>query len=256
LWRSVLLIKLKNLGLTDNVFNFINNFLTDRSIQVKVGNAVSQKYILDNGTAQGSIISPLLYLIMINDLPNSLQDVESSLFADDSCIFKLGKNLKHINILLKNNLNRLCDWCDTWGLEKTVAVVFSHRENKHIDLMLSNHSVKIKNKVKFLGLIFNSKLNWKEHIQYIEQKCKKRLNLMRAVAGSTWGANKKTLLIIYRTLIWSIMDYGSIAYNSALETTKNRLDVIQHKTLRIACGAFCSTSASAIAYRWTPESYL
>jgi len=62
MWRSGLLIKLKNLGLTGKVFSFINNFLTGRSIQVKVGNAVSQKYILDNGTAQGSIISPLLFL--------------------------------------------------------------------------------------------------------------------------------------------------------------------------------------------------
>jgi len=74
---------------------------------------------------------PLLFLIMINDLPNFLQDVESSLFADDSCIFKSGKNLKHINKLLQNNLDRLSDWCDTWGfkisLEKTVAV-FSHTE--------------------------------------------------------------------------------------------------------------------------------
>jgi len=85
---------------------------------VKVGSAVSQKYILDNGTAQGSIISPLLFLIMINDLPKSLQDVEveSSLFADDSCIFKSAKNLKQINKLLPNNLDRLSDWCDTWAL--------------------------------------------------------------------------------------------------------------------------------------------
>jgi len=52
--------------------------------------------------------------------------------------------------------------------------------------MLSNHSAKIENKVKFLCLVFDSKLNWKKHILYIEQKCKKRLNLMRAVAGSTW----------------------------------------------------------------------
>jgi len=108
------------LGITGNVFNFIKNFLTDRSIQVKVGNAVpvSQKYILDvYGTTQGSIISPLLFLDMINDLPSSLQDVESSLFADDSCIFKSRKNLKHINKVLQNNLDRLSDWCDTWGFK-------------------------------------------------------------------------------------------------------------------------------------------
>ena len=83
--------KTKNLGIIGNIFNFIKNFLTDRSIQVKVGSAFSQKYTLDNGTAQSSTISSLLFLIMINDLPDLL-DVESSLFADNSCVFKSGKN--------------------------------------------------------------------------------------------------------------------------------------------------------------------
>lgn len=63
MWRTGLLIKLRKLGITGNIFSFIKNFLTDRSIQVKVGNNLSDKYILDNGTAQGSIISPLLFLI-------------------------------------------------------------------------------------------------------------------------------------------------------------------------------------------------
>jgi len=48
MWRTGLLVKLKNLGITGNIFNFIKNFLTDRSIQVKVGSAFSQKYTLDN----------------------------------------------------------------------------------------------------------------------------------------------------------------------------------------------------------------
>ena len=49
MWRTGLLIKLKNLGITGNIFNFIKKFLTDRSMQVKVGSAFSQKYTLDNG---------------------------------------------------------------------------------------------------------------------------------------------------------------------------------------------------------------
>ena len=69
---------------------------------------------------------------------------------------------------------------------------------------------------------------------------------MQAVAGNTWGANKKCLLTIYRSLIRSVLDYGAIAYNSASDNVKKRLDVIQHKALRIACGAFCSTAVSAL----------
>jgi len=87
MWQSGLLLKLRNLGITGNVFGFIKNFLTDKTIQVKVGNTLSQTYLLENGTAQGS----LLFLIMINGLPDCLQGVESSLFAHDSCVFESGK---------------------------------------------------------------------------------------------------------------------------------------------------------------------
>jgi len=62
---------------------------------------------------------------------------------------------------------------------------------------------------------------------------------MQAVAGNTWGASKKCL-------IRSVLDYVAIAYNSASDNVKKKLDVIQHKALRIACGAFCCTAVSAL----------
>jgi len=61
--------------------------------------------------------------------------------------------------------------------------------------------------------------------KYLEEKCNKRLHLMRAVAGNSWGANKRALLTIYRSLIRSIIDYGSIAYNSASDSSKKKLNI-------------------------------
>ena len=69
---------------------------------------------------------------------------------------------------------------------------------------------------------------------------------MRMLSGQTWGASKSSLLIIYRALIRSVLDYGSVAYNSTSLTNKRRLDTIQHKALRIACRAFCTTCTSAM----------
>jgi ribonuclease HI len=101
----------------------------------------------------------------------------------------------------------------------------------------------MENKAKFLGVIFDRRLNWKSHIDYIMEKCKKRLNLMRAVSGYHWGASKKSLLAIYKALIRSILDYGDVAYSSACKSYLDKLTSIQTEAMRICCGAPRGTAA-------------
>jgi len=107
---------------------------------------------------------------MVN--PDTLHDVETSLFAVDSCIFKSGKNLKHIVNSIQQNLLEISKWCDLWGFKintsKTIAVVFTHRSCEQIKLTLHNKQLQVDKIAKFLGLIFDSKLTWSEHIKYIE----------------------------------------------------------------------------------------
>ena len=134
LWHKGLLIRLKILDINGKVFDFITNFLTDRTMQVRVEETLWKIYKLENGSPQGSILSPLLFLIMINDTPKELFDVESSLFADDSAIFKSGKNLTYISTIIQTNSNKISEWCDQWGFkistDKPVCVVFTRKRIK------------------------------------------------------------------------------------------------------------------------------
>ena len=133
------------------------------------------------------------------------------------------------------------------SMEKTVVVLFTHRrENINCRLKIDDKYVRVENKAKFLGLVFDSKLTWNHHVNHAVDKCKKRLNLLRAISGNKWGASKKTLLLVYRSLIRSVIEYGCIAYDSMGVENKRKLDSIQAQALRIACGAVAGTATAAL----------
>ena len=139
---------------------------------------------------------------MIDDLPNSLQTVETSLFADDSSLYKAGRNIKMLQKAVQGDLNALQHWCDKWGFkvstEKTVAVLFSaSTQRREVNLQINGKAIRMEKSVRFLGVVFDQHLTWKEHIDYVSSKSNKRLNLMRAVSGTKWGATQKSLITIY-----------------------------------------------------------
>jgi len=246
-----LLKKFQKLGIVGNTFNWVENFLSNRTFQVKVGAEFSDKLIQQNGTPQGSVLSALLFLIMINDIPTGVDGVEMSLFADDSAIYLGHRNIKTLENKIQSSINLIQNWCNENGfkiaINKTTGVLFSKRSNlSRITLKIDQKQIKMDNKVKFLGVIFDSKLTWKQHIDYIIEKCKKRLNLLRAISGYGWGACKKTLLTIYKALIRSILDYGDVAYSSACKSSLDKLSCIQTEALRLCCGAPKGTAASTL----------
>ena len=85
-YHKGLIYKMEQLGLHSNVLKFVEDFLKDCSIQVRVEAAMSSMYFLENGTLQGGVPSPLLFIIMINDLPESSNGIKVALLTDDSSI--------------------------------------------------------------------------------------------------------------------------------------------------------------------------
>ena len=189
-WRDGVLFKLRQLGLSGKVYNFVRNFLSDRSIQVQIGDSLSSIYSLENGSPQGSVLSPLLFIILINDIPESNEGVKLSLFADDSAIWKSGSSIKTILKHVQNYLIEVQFFFEKWGLKisktKTVAVLFTKRSKikDELNLKICDTPIRFEKSVKFLGVIFDDKLTWSAHIDYVVDKCKSRLNLMRAISGS------------------------------------------------------------------------
>src|SRR6218665_2200441 len=91
----------------------------------------------------------------------------------------------------------------------------------------------------------NTKLQW-DYVEYVIAKCKSRMNLMRAVSSYHWGASKKALLLIYKSLIRSVIDYGDVVYSSASKSMLDKLSSVQPEALRLCCGAAKGTAALAL----------
>ena len=87
-------------------------------------------------------------------------------------------------------------------------------------------------------MILDKKLNFIPHINYIKNKCNKALQLLRVIAPTNWGADKETLLKLYRTLIRSKIEYGCFLCKSARKSYLKILTPIYHTSLRLALRVF------------------
>ena len=147
------------------------------------------------------------------------------------------------------------------SLDKTQVVIF-YRDKRWIkrqDLLikLNNKILPIVDRYKFLGVIFDSYLTWKYHIDYTKTKSRKALNLLRKLSHTTWGADRQTLRTLYRATVLPILDYGSQVYGSATRAKIARLDPIHNEGARLISGAFRSSPVSSIhAENGDPPLYL
>ena len=112
-WHEGLLYKLKSMGISGELYNLLENYLSDRFQKVSLnGQALSWRPVLA-GVPQESILGPLLFLIYINDLPNELKS-HAKLFADDTSFFTIVKDKTESANILSNDLLEISKWAYDW----------------------------------------------------------------------------------------------------------------------------------------------
>ena len=144
-------------------------------------------------------------------------------------------------------VNSVQKWVTENGFKfSTAKTVCIHFHQQHVffpdpNILLGKTPIKVVREAKFLGVIFDTKLTFKNHIEYLKTSCQKALDILRVVGHTDWGADRIVLLRLYRSLVHSKLDYGCIVYGSARRSILKQLDPIHHQGLRIALGAFCTS---------------
>ena len=245
-WNFGLLMKIKDINIKGRLAKYIKNFLENRKVKVKIGNTFSDSCNIVNGTPQGSVISPTLFNIMINDLFDKCDYIEYALYADDGLMILRTNDLEEGLENMQLDIQKIEEWSDTWGLnfsvEKTKCTIFTKRPvNNPTVLRMSNQDIHYVERMKYLGVIFDKTLTWKYHIDELKASCMKRLILLKNVSRKSWGADRKTLILMYKSLIQSKINYASFLFDSAAECHLKKLDRIQYEGIRICTGAMRCT---------------
>jgi len=247
-WRYGILRDLYGMNVRGYLPKFIAGFLRDRVFQVKTNSAISDTRRQETGVPQGSTLSVTLFAIKINSLARIIpRDVFSSLFVDDVQISFAHHNIDELEGKLQMTINAMVTWANENGFRfspsKTNTMRFFTRSEPNSQLKLRMNGTEIPrcNTVKFLGLHWDQKLTWSPHIVQLKNSCMKALNLLRSVSSQHWGADQETLLRLYRSMVRSKLDYGSIVYGSASDHLLKSLDTVANEAIRIATGAFKST---------------
>ena len=142
-------------------------FLFRTSLKSKHSITYSQWYRVDSGIPQGSILGPLLFLIYINDLPNVTQNTDTRIFpyADDAKIYRRITCVEDSQCL-QRVIDKVKQWCDEWLLPLNVSkcnvMSFTSKTNLDKD---SKHTIQKVDSIKDLGILFDTRLNFKDHIQ-------------------------------------------------------------------------------------------
>jgi hypothetical protein len=108
--HDIMAKKLEIYGFNKKALVLLNSYLTNRT-QVQIGNALSEKCSVKHGVHQGSIPGPLLFILYINDLPLSISNCNTDMYADDSTIHISWKNISDIQTKVQEDLNKIALWC-------------------------------------------------------------------------------------------------------------------------------------------------
>ena len=178
-------------------------------------------------------LSPLPFLIYVNDMPNpTYHQTNKSQFADDAGQWAVSKNID-VAVEYLQNLDKLARWCAKWRIklnpEKIKVIIFSKSQTAiraEPALSLYGDLLSYYPQIKFLGITFDNRMTFTKHFEEILERCNQKYHLLRILVNKKWGPSPSTILQIYKQCVRPIFEYGIVSTITVSETVITKIQRI------------------------------
>ena len=234
--HQILIEKLKLYGLNEKAISFISSYFDNRYQRTRVDGNISEISKVTYGTAQGSIIGPLIFIIYVNDVFEILSDPNDIImYADDTLLMSKGSTMSESISECQIKLDKLIKWCDknklSVNIKKTKCMYINSSDltsDEH--LCIRGKPVDVVKHFEYLGMIIENKLQMNKHVDILYKKARQKLGMLYKIRKFI---KSETALLLYKVMIRPHLEYGDFLIDSANQKHIDNLERLQERILRV-----------------------
>ena len=227
---DILLNKLQYYGIHGIALSLIKSYLTNRFQYVQFENSESDLLEIKTGILQGSILGPLFFSIMINDLVKSSNKFKFLMYADDTTIYFNLEDfpLDDREVLINDELEKVNKWLKlnklAVNVDKTKSMLFHKRRPViPIQFSMNNRVIDVLQHFNYLGIMLDADMSWKTHVAMVRNKLSRINGILHRLK---YIYPQNVLITLYKSLFVPHINYGSLVWGHA----GGALDKIKKKT--------------------------
>ena len=258
--RDILKRKLQAIGICDDLYQWLCDYLNDRKQFTNVYSKHSSVKIIVFGVPQGSLLGPRLFSIHVNDLPDFVSKGYLFMFADDTTLYYIGKDIEGVIDMMNEAAKELFNWCKknqlTVRTGKTEAMILSHRDftGPLKPAWFGTSMINYVTHSTCLGITIDNKLSWNKQLSKVTTSFNSKLKKLRRLRYLPVNVKEETY---YNTVV-SSMTYCISVWGTSSPTVLQELDALHAREAKLVYGIKekMSVENALTQVNWEPISYI